>query len=62
MMLDFRWPPELIEQLKGLVRARAEYPALRAVGARKKLPTHNDRLFYAFLRSTLRATRRCWWS
>jgi hypothetical protein len=51
-MLNLRWPPERIEQLQGLVQARAEYPALRAVGARKKLPTHNDRLFYAFVRTT----------
>ncbi len=49
-MFDLRWPPELVEQLKALVRARRRYPALCAVGKRRKLPTHNDRLFYAFTR------------
>ena len=52
MMLDLRWPPELLARLRDLIKARQEYPALNAVGSRKKLPTHNDQLFYAFLRTS----------
>ena len=51
-MLELSWPPEVVSQLKAVVKARSDYPALRAVGSRKRVPTNNDSLYYAYLRST----------
>lgn len=46
------WPSGFETKLKEIVRARQDYPALRAAGRRRRLPTINDSLFYAFLRTT----------
>lgn len=46
------WPAEFLSQLKDIVKARRDYPALLAVGYRRRLPTNNNNLYYAFLRST----------
>lgn len=49
-MFRLRWAPEMIDSLKALLKARRDYPALGQIGKREKLRTHNDRLFYAFVR------------
>lgn len=45
------WPADFLTKLKEIVQARQDYPALRATGYRRRLPTINNNLFYAFLRT-----------
>ena len=45
-------PSVLVSGIKELLAARRDYPALCAVGPRRRLSTFNDKLYYAFLRST----------
>ena len=45
-------PASVVSGLRDLVAARRDYPALCAAGPRRRLPTFNDNLYYAFLRST----------
>ena len=52
------WAGELRDSLRELVQLRKRYPALRAPGSRKKLPTNNDALYYAFLRSSVDAKQQ----
>jgi len=51
-MLELSWSSEFASRLKAIIQARSEYPALGALGSRRKLPTYNDNLYYAYLRST----------
>lgn len=45
-------PSSLVSGYRELVAARRDYPALCAAGPRRRLPTSNDNLYYAFLRAT----------
>ena len=45
------WPTGFETKLREIVKAQRDYPALRATGPRRRLPTINDSLFYAFLRT-----------
>ena len=51
-LLELPWSAEHLSKLKAIIKARSEYPALGALGPRRRLPTYNDKLYYAYLRST----------
>ena len=45
------WSTTFLSRHKEIMRARQKYPALRAMGSRRRLPTHDDSRYYAFLRA-----------
>ena len=51
-IFDPSMPSSVVSGLRELVAARRDYPALCATGPRHRLPTSNDNLYYAFLRTT----------
>jgi hypothetical protein len=51
-IFDPSMPPTVVSGLRELMAARRDYPSLCAAGLRRRLPTSNDDLYYAFLRST----------
>ena len=50
--LTVAWPPGFVSKIKEIIRAVGTYPALQAVGARRKLQTNNDAKYYAFMRTS----------
>ena len=51
-MLRLEWPPEQMAALKRLLQVQQATPALHAAGARRRLPTQDDRKAYAFVRTS----------
>lgn len=49
---DLDWPKEDTSQLKGLIKALQDYPALQATGERHRLLTNNNHKFYSFTRTS----------
>ena len=43
-MFDLPWAPEYAARLRAIIKARSQYPALGALGPRRRLPTYNDKL------------------
>ena len=43
-------PSNFLAELKKIIKTRTDYPALGPTGFRRRLPTNNDNLYYAFLR------------
>jgi hypothetical protein len=52
MLLQLDWPEASLLELKRLIRALRDTPALQAAGGRKAISTNDDHRFYAFLRAS----------